>query len=166
MQLPDTGISLSKNLKNPQHFPVNMELSVLQIPLYILQLLSDLDALGAMLLTFAAADAGTRVGGILPEQGAAQIFPLGALPVLRVVAVVGGKGTGDIHILGAGLAVAAAGAAHLDPGIDGSDHLCDDRPLPFSKGPHRRFRASEAVFIFSRTISRLFMPESTTVTSF
>ena len=55
---------------------------------------------------------------------------------LAADAVVVGKGAGDVHALGAGHTVAAAGAAHLHVGVDGSHHLLQHLLLGIAQIAH------------------------------
>ena len=86
-------------------------------------MLADRKVLGAMRFAFAAADAVRCTGHILPEGRTHKIFFETGEFTLRVKPVIGGKGTGNIHTLGARCTITAAGAAHFDLGIDGLDHF-------------------------------------------
>ena len=64
------------------------------------------------------------VGGVAAAQRRADdVIHLAPEAAFRVAAVVGRKAAGNIHALGAGGAVAAAGAAHLDFCVNGGHHL-------------------------------------------
>ena len=82
--------------------------------------------LGAVLLAFAAAHALAGAGPLAPQAGGAQILAFG-VAALGGGAVVAGEHARNIHPGRAGLAVAAAGAAHPHGGLQ-------VRPQPLHKG--------------------------------
>ena len=105
-----------------------------------LQHIPDGNILGAMLLTFSAANAVGSGSGIFPQSGTHPVLPEAAEPALGMVTVPGSKGAGDIHGPGAGHTVAAAGAAHLHSGIDGRHHRFQHCFFPLSQFAHPGFR--------------------------
>ena len=116
-------VFFSEFCKPSQHLSNSAVEGTLQLLPGLAQLLADGQVLGAVLFAFAAADAVGGRGGIFPEQSADHIVHEAPEFALLVPPVIGGEGAGDVHILRAGHAVAAAGAAHLHLRIDGGHHL-------------------------------------------
>ena len=79
--------------------------------------------LRAVLFAFAAADAIGSGSRCLSGSGAHEVFLPTGESIFGVNMVICGKGAGNVHMLGAGHAVAAAGAANFHFGIDGSHNF-------------------------------------------
>jgi len=104
------------------HFAEDLVNRAFQLLLGFLQLFPDGDALGAVLFALAAADAVGGGGGIGAQGGTHGVLLQRHELAVGIAAVIGGEGTGNVHTLGAALAVAAAGAAHLHFAVDGIHH--------------------------------------------
>ena len=109
---------------NPTHdFAKSPIQRAFQFSLGVPELVPDGNMLGAMLFALAAADAVGGGGGVFAQHGAHHVIPEALECALLIFAVIGGKGAGDVHIMGAGHTVAAAGTANLHFGVDGLHHL-------------------------------------------
>ena len=94
---------------------------VLEAFFHVIELVADIDMLGAVLLALAAFDAQARVTRRLAEGGAHEVLPQAVDKAVHIAGIINGETGGDVHALGAGLAIAAAGAAHAGDAADGLD---------------------------------------------